>query len=670
MKTSKFIYTLSAAALVGLSSCGSDFLGTPTDSRVELDSTDKLRMLLVSSYPQQNYAWPCEIMSDNVEDNNSPDADGLRYNLSPYDRGDEEMFKWETCVSSTGGDTPSGIWESHYNAIAGANAVLEVLEKWESEGPLDEQQSAIKGEALLIRSYCHFMLAQVFCHPYRGDALNETLLGVPYIKKPETTVKPNYSRGTLKETYDNIRADLEAGLKLVDNIIYEIPKYHFNKTAANAFAARFYLFTREYDKCLEYCNAVFGGADVDPTNYLTTIFKNLANFYYISDFGLFAQGTEQPRNLMLLATYSQAWRHYIGGLRFAVIRDALNSTIYGSSPAWSNFRWKQSNGKGSSFTMHPCFNGGCAVNGKSEYGLYFAGNISEQFEYTDKIAGIGYTHVTRSEFTGEEVLLTRNGTLMIDNSSAFRMDEDVPLVVPEVNGSDALCRPRNIIGNPNCTTIQMVVALKPINDLSKIRKVHVATYQAASGAGASAMAELENQYREIIDGKEPTVEKFAHQLAFNVIPHIDVFLDNDYTKEEMKMYNETRKIMHSDDIAVSATCVRVPVLRAHSEAIWVETEHQLSAEEARKAFESAEGLVVVDDAAAKKYPMPLFVADKDPVYVGRIRKDIANPNGLTFWVVGDQIKKGAALNAVQIAQWLLKNDPVFADGCNSNILKY
>ncbi len=407
MKTSKFIYTLSAAALVGLSSCGSDFLGTPTDSRVELDSTDKLRMLLVSSYPQQNYAWPCEIMSDNVEDNNSPDADGLRYNLSPYDRGDEEMFKWETCVSSTGGDTPSGIWESHYNAIAGANAVLEVLEKWESEGPLDEQQSAIKGEALLIRSYCHFMLAQVFCHPYRGDALNETLLGVPYIKKPETTVKPNYSRGTLKETYDNIRADLEAGLKLVDNIIYEIPKYHFNKTAANAFAARFYLFTREYDKCLEYCNAVFGGADVDPTNYLTTIFKNLANFYYISDFGLFAQGTEQPRNLMLLATYSQAWRHYIGGLRFAVIRDALNSTIYGSSPAWSNFRWKQSNGKGSSFTMHPCFNGGCAVNGKSEYGLYFAGNISEQFEYTDKIAGIGYTHVTRSEFTGEEVLLTR-----------------------------------------------------------------------------------------------------------------------------------------------------------------------------------------------------------------------------------------------------------------------
>lgn len=503
MKTSKFIYTLSAAALVGLSSCGSDFLGTPTDSRVELDSTDKLRMLLVSSYPQQNYAWPCEIMSDNIEDNNSPDADGLRYNLSPYDRGDEEMFKWETCVSSTSNDTPSGIWESHYNAIAGANAVLEVLEKWESEGALDEEQSAIKGEALLIRSYCHFMLAQVFCHPYRGDALNETLLGIPYIKKPETTVKPNYSRGTLKETYDNIRTDLEAGLKLVDNIIYEIPKYHFNKTAADAFAARFYLFTREYDKCLEHCNAVFGGPDVDPTNYLTTIFKNLGNFYYISDFGLFAQGTEQPRNLMLLATYSQAWRHFVGGLRFAVIRDALNSTIHGSSPAWSSFKWKQSNGKGSSFTMHPCFNGGCAINGKSEYGMYFAGNISEQFEYTDKIAGIGYTHVTRSEFTGEEVLLTRaeaklflgdiNGAvadlstwekarrecpsaegmedrfvdLTIDNIRSFYVDEDPGYGIAKTINIDQICPAEWSVSTP-----EEIGVLQCVQHFRRIEMIH------------------------------------------------------------------------------------------------------------------------------------------------------------------------------------------------------
>lgn len=297
--------------------------------------------------------------------------------------------------------------------------------------------------------------------------------------------------------------------------------------------------------------------------------------------------------------------------------------------------------------------------------------IVEELTPESDFSGVDIAFTSAGAGTSKEYadVITRHGTLMIDNSSAFRMDADVPLVVPEVNGADALVRPRNIIGNPNCTTIQMVVALKPVNDLSKIRKVHVATYQAASGAGASAMAELENQYRELIEGKEPTVEKFAYQLAFNVIPHIDVFLDNDYTKEEMKMYNETRKIMHSDEIAVSATCVRVPVLRAHSEAIWVETERPLEVAEVRKAFENAEGLVVLDDPASKGYPMPLHIADKDPVYVGRLRKDIANPNGIAFWVVGDQIKKGAALNAVQIAQWLLVNDPVFADEYNSSVSK-
>lgn len=256
-------------------------------------------------------------------------------------------------------------------------------------------------------------------------------------------------------------------------------------------------------------------------------------------------------------------------------------------------------------------------------------------------------------------VITRHGAVMIDNSSAFRMDADVPLVVPEVNGADALERPRNIIGNPNCTTIQMVVALKPIHDLSRIKRVNVATYQAASGAGAAAMQELVNQYREIIDGNEPTVEKFAYQLAYNIIPHVDVFTDNGYTKEEMKMFNETRKIMHSD-IRVSATCVRVPVMRAHSEAIWVETESPVSVADARKAFETAQGVVLTEEKNGETfYPMPLDIADKDPVYVGRIRKDLCDDCGLSFWVVGDQIKKGAALNAVQIAQWLLKNDPKF-----------
>lgn len=250
-------------------------------------------------------------------------------------------------------------------------------------------------------------------------------------------------------------------------------------------------------------------------------------------------------------------------------------------------------------------------------------------------------------------VITEHGAVMIDNSSAFRMDADVPLVVPEVNGEDAFDSPRGVIANPNCTTAIMVVALKPLNDISPIKRVHVATYQAASGAGASAMAELEKQYAEIGEGKKPTVEKFAYQLAYNLIPHIDVFLDNDYTKEEMKMFNETRKIMHAPELSVSATCVRVPVMRAHSEVVWVETERPVSVEEARKAFSTAEGLVVIDEPADKKYPMPLYAAGKDPVYLGRLRKDVANPNGLTFWLVGDQIKKGAALNAVQIAQYML-----------------
>ena len=239
------------------------------------------------------------------------------------------------------------------------------------------------------------------------------------------------------------------------------------------------------------------------------------------------------------------------------------------------------------------------------------------------------------------------------HSSAFRMDNDVPLVVPEVNPEDALNRPRGIIANPNCTTIQMVVALKAIEKVSHIKRAHVSTYQAASGAGATAMAELIKQYEQLLKGEEPTVEKFAYQLAYNVIPHVDVFTENGYTKEEMKMYNETRKIMHSD-IEVSATCVRVPVMRAHSEATWIETERPISVEEARKAFAEGEGIILQDDPANKDYPMPLFVADKEPVYVGRIRKDISNPNGLTFWTVSDQIKKGAALNAVQIAEYLIK----------------
>lgn len=251
--------------------------------------------------------------------------------------------------------------------------------------------------------------------------------------------------------------------------------------------------------------------------------------------------------------------------------------------------------------------------------------------------------------------ITKFGAVMIDNSSAFRMENDIPLVVPEVNPDDCRNRPRNIIANPNCTTIQMVVALKPIEGLSHIKRVHVATYQAASGAGAQAMRELNAQASQVLAGEKPTVEKFKFQLAFNLIPQVDVFLDNDYTKEEMKMYNETRKIMHSD-VEVSATCVRVPVMRAHSEVIWCETEKPLEIAAIREAIKNGEGLILQDDPKNCVYPMPFMSAGKDEVFVGRIRKDISNPNGITLWAVGDQIRKGAALNAVQIAEYMIKKN--------------
>ena len=249
--------------------------------------------------------------------------------------------------------------------------------------------------------------------------------------------------------------------------------------------------------------------------------------------------------------------------------------------------------------------------------------------------------------------ITKYGAVMIDNSSAFRMEGDVPLVVPECNAEDALNRPRGIIANPNCTTIMMVVVLQPLEQLSHIKRIHVSSYQSASGAGAAAMAELEQQYRELMNGEPVTVKKFPHQLAYNVIPQIDVFQPNGYTKEEMKMYNETRKIMHTD-AKCSAMCVRVSSLRAHSESVWIETERPLSVEEAQQAIAAAPGCTLLDNPAELVYPMPMDTAGKDDVYVGRVRKDLSDDNGLTFWLSGDQIRKGAALNAVQIAEYLIK----------------
>ena len=324
---------------------------------------------------------------------------------------------------------------------------------------------------------------------------------------------------------------------------------------------------------------------------------------------------------------------------------------------------------------------GSARSASSTYTFCGKEYTVEELRHGDLFKGIDIAFVSAGGSVSKEYAedITRYGAIMIDNSSAFRMDNEVPLVVPELNSDDiaeALQEGgKRIIANPNCTTIIMAVCLKAIEELSHIKRVHVSSYQSASGAGASAMAELEEQYRQTLNGEEVKHQKFAYQLAYNLIPQIDVFGDDDYTKEELKMYHETRKIMHSD-IAVSATCVRVPSLRAHSEALWVETAEPLTPEQVRTALSHAEGVQVIDNPANLgkpfkdmdeednskfkiqnsnlPYPMPLYLSGTDDVYVGRIRRDLANENGITFWCVGDQIRKGAALNAVQIAEKIIK----------------
>lgn len=241
------------------------------------------------------------------------------------------------------------------------------------------------------------------------------------------------------------------------------------------------------------------------------------------------------------------------------------------------------------------------------------------------------------------------GAVVVDNSSAFRMDDGVPLVVPEVNAKDAF-EHQGIIANPNCSTIQMVVVLKPLQDRSAMKRVVVSTYQSVSGTGKAAVEELRLQSEKVLEGDKPPCEIYPHAIAFNCLPHIDAFLDNGYTREEMKMVNETRKIMGLPGLPVSATTVRVPVFVGHSESVNVEFEERISPEEARNILRGAPGVVVVDDPGSDTYPLAIDAADKDPCYVGRIRDDLSCPNALNMWIVSDNLRKGAALNAVQITE--------------------
>jgi len=273
----------------------------------------------------------------------------------------------------------------------------------------------------------------------------------------------------------------------------------------------------------------------------------------------------------------------------------------------------------------------------------------------DSFAGIDIALFSAGADVSREYapIAAKAGAVVIDNSSAWRMDKDVPLVVPEVNPHDVEHH-RNIIANPNCSTIQMVVALKPLHDRVRIKRIIVTTFQAVSGTGKDAMDELMDECRDLLSFRAAEPKVYPYQIAFNCLPHIDDFLPSGYTKEEMKMMNETRKIMGDAAIQVTATTVRVPVYVGHSEAVNIETEQKLTANEARAILSTAPGVMLYDDPEHKIYPMPLDVAGKDEVYVGRIREDESIPNGLNLWVVADNLRKGAATNAVQIAELLVR----------------
>lgn len=407
----KYIAFTATLGLVSMSSC-SDFLDKNPDTRVDPNTVKQLAELMVDGYSSTSYACVGELSSDNVMDNNSPSDAGVRYNRPSYAAGDDQLYKWEPVTMGQDNDTPTGTWEGCYGAIAVCNAVLEKVAQMEETGmsyngvlSKDEKEklAAVKGEALVSRAWHHFILVNVFCMPYGGPEKSKGIQGVPYMTKPETTVNPKYERGTLAEDYELIEKDLMEGLPLINDGLYEVPKYHFNKAAANAFAARFFLYKREYEKVVEYATAAFKGND--PTTMLQDLWSN-SSFYYISDIGRYATSIQRPNIWMCFTTYTTFWRRFVSSGRYACTRMAKRATIQGPGPSWENCKYSNSRTK-ETFAMMPCFNGYCGTAGGQEYGTYFAGNSFEQFEYTDKIAGIGYCHGIRAEFTTEQTLLDR-----------------------------------------------------------------------------------------------------------------------------------------------------------------------------------------------------------------------------------------------------------------------
>lgn len=390
MKLKNLIYIPMAGLAVALTGCD-DFLDHTPDNRVTISTPTQVTQLLVNAYSDGNHATICELSSDNIVDNTSPDENGVRYNLAGDDSfapADDEAFAWEDIKSGIQQDTPSHIWSSAYHAIAVCNYALQAIEKLEAEGRGDEV-SAQKGEALVSRAYHHFILANLFCLPYAGPEASKTIPGIPYMTGIETEVKPQYDRGNLADVYDKIEKDLGIGLPLInDNLHPDASKYHFTIASAQAFAARFYLFARKYDLAEKHASIALGGSGTPTSmrNFWTKTFSTRQSLTqaYIDP--------SDPGNLMLVSTSSIYYR--VIGLKYAHNREAKNATTHSTGPTWTKYGF------------HPCLTGRLYYYGQSEYGSLFA-PMMELFEYTDKITGIGYVHHIRPEFTKEEVLLTR-----------------------------------------------------------------------------------------------------------------------------------------------------------------------------------------------------------------------------------------------------------------------
>jgi hypothetical protein len=368
--------------LLLLSSCN-DFLDTQPDNRVEWNTPKQISQLLISAYSDGNYALLGELSSDNFIDNNSPNEIGFYYNLATRERIDDEIYAWEDAVSSDQQDSPSAVWNGCYYAIAVANNALKAIEVFEKEGRGDEV-SAQKGEALLCRAYHHFILVNIFAQTYRNDILSKEDPGVPYVTDPETRVLVHYERLSVADVYEKIEQDLREGIDLIADNIYDVPKYHFNKKAAHAFAARFYLFKRKYDEVVKYANIALGNTpSLRDWNKVTPTAESIALFWI---------DAESLNNFLLIPTGS--WFYRIFNTRYACNREAAAATIFGIGPTWS------------SYNFHPCYSGRLFIRQSAEYGVFFP-KCGEFFEYTDKIAQIGLGHIVRAEFTAEETLLCR-----------------------------------------------------------------------------------------------------------------------------------------------------------------------------------------------------------------------------------------------------------------------